>query len=531
MSSRTTSRLATLLSLPVGLLFLTGVTTPAEAANFFPASGTYTVDTTALTLTGPGTAVTGVAVDGVAVFSFESVYIPSGVLLSVSGGRPFQLVATDTLTVGGVIDGNGTSATDFTSGAAPGGPGGGAGGAAGAAGGGPGGGGVAVDPNDGSGGGGFGGVGARGATAVTSGGGGGAAYGSLTASLQGGSGGGGSQTAAVTGGGGGGGAVALVGDEVTVAAGGLVRVDGGGGATGGGGASGGGSGGGLVLRADSVQVDGTVSAAGGAGGAGGCCGDGGGGSGGRISYLYDNELVVTGSVSVAGGLSGSRSTGGCCGHGTVSPDASGAAGVVSNVHASRLTPGSSKTVDLGKSLTLSTRLTDTSAGQPLAGEQVGLYRRAPAGSWSLVANRTTTTDGVAKLKVKPTARTDYRWQYAGNEAHQPVDSAVQTIRVAQVVAVHVTSSNVARGASYIVYGTVRPAHAGDKVLLQRKTGSGWAKVAKAKVKRQHLPGGTTVGYRFGQRGGSAGTFRYRVVRPATGRLEQGVSGTVTVRVH
>jgi hypothetical protein len=321
------------------LLALAGEAT-ASAADLNLGPGAYTVDTTAMTISGPGTSATGVDQGGVAVFTFDNVSVPVGATVNVQGIRPFKLLATGSLTVAGAIDGNGTSATDFSQAANPGGPGGGAGGSTtNVPGLGPGGGGGSADINNGGGGGGFGGVGARGGIksgSLQPAGTGGGSYGDLNASLQGGSGGGGG---ALTGGGGGGGAIALFSSSVTVAPSGSVRANGGGGAVGSGGASGGGSGGAIVIHADTVEVNGTLEAAGGEGGAGGCCGDGGGGGGGRIAYQY-RTLLASGTAIVSGGTSGIRDTGACgCSHGALSLDPTGAPGVVTKAQAPIATTG------------------------------------------------------------------------------------------------------------------------------------------------------------------------------------------------
>ena len=67
---------------------------PASAADFNPAPGSYTVNTSTLKLTGPGgTNITGTDQSGVAVFSFGTVNIPAGVTVSAAGTRPFKIVA------------------------------------------------------------------------------------------------------------------------------------------------------------------------------------------------------------------------------------------------------------------------------------------------------------------------------------------------------------------------------------------------------------------------------------------------------
>ena len=331
-------RIAALFVVALGTLFAPGVVALANAADFDPGAGTYTANTTALTLTGPHTNITGTNQGGVAVFSFGNVNIPATVTINVSGSRPFRLQASASLTLAGVINGRGASASDFVAGPNAGGPGGGFGGAdASQRGGGSGGGGVASMGNNGGGGGGFGGMGADGGLCTDptpcpgaptgTAGAGGTAYGALNVLFQGGSGGGGASTVESVGGGGGGGALALFASSLKVTSTGQVLADGGNGAVGGFGASGGGSGGGILIHGDVVQVDGLLSAGGGQGGAGGCCGDGGGGGGGQIAYQFAT-LVATGTTNVSGGTSG---TAGGLGHGGPSPEPTGFDGVVTQL--------------------------------------------------------------------------------------------------------------------------------------------------------------------------------------------------------
>ena len=329
------------LTLTLCCLFPLAVPGAALAADFDPAPGTYIVDTSALTITGPGaTNITGVDQGGVAVFNFDTVNIRSGVTLNASGSRPLRIAALGDLTLAGVINGNGTSPDNFDAGpGSPGGPGGGAGGGGNAStwtqGAGTGGGRAATSPDDGGGGGGFGGAGARGGTssfnAAGVGGAGGVAYGSLDGGFVGGSGGSGSASSE---GGGGGGAIALFGRTVTIASSGEVHADGGGGAVGTGG-SGGGSGGGILVVGSVIDNQGQITARGGQGGAGGCCGDGGGGGGGRVAFR-GTVLKATGTPDVSGGTSGTRSAAGIFGHGALSPDLKGADGVVTRTTGTRL---------------------------------------------------------------------------------------------------------------------------------------------------------------------------------------------------
>lgn len=289
----------------VGMVAMLIAAAPAAAVSFEAGPGTYTVDTSTLMLTGPGTSIEGTNQGGVAVFSFDTVSIPDTAVLEVEGSRPLKIVSAGEFAIGGLIEGSGFDASNFVVEANAGGPGGAAGGASmPQPGSGPGGGGVASSNRSGAGGGGFGGTGAAGGSFEGVGGLGGSAYGNLEVALVGGSGGGGGDH---VGGGGGGGAIALFGSSVRIVPSGEVLAEGGGGAVGGNGASGGGSGGGILIHADSLQIDGLLSAVGGEGGAGGCCGAGGGGGGGRIALQY-KTLSTAGLIDVAGGTSGTRSS-------------------------------------------------------------------------------------------------------------------------------------------------------------------------------------------------------------------------------
>jgi len=318
----------------------------ASAADFSAKLGEeYTFDTSALTLTGPGGLVaTGADQGGIAVFSFDNVSIEEGAEVFAEGSRPLEIKAAGAFTVEGFIEASGFEASDGNPNANPGGPGGAAGAEAGKAGSGPGGGGAPGGTSAGGAGGGFGGRGAAGGSSgLESGGAPGAAYGDLNLALQGGSGGGGGSN---TGGGGGGGGIELSAASLTIAKSGEVFADGGNGESAGNGASGGGSGGAIILNASTLKVAGFLGAEGGGGGGGGCCGDGGGGGGGRIAYQY-GTLEGEGEASVAGGGSGVVNLS----HGGLSPDPTGANGVITKTQvASAVTSAASSIAPTGATL-------------------------------------------------------------------------------------------------------------------------------------------------------------------------------------
>ena len=498
---------------------------PARAADFAPAPGTYVVDTSAATITGPGVAIVGSIDAGAATFTFDNVSLVNGVLVRATGSLPLRLVVRGTLAVAGTISADGGSATNFTNAVTPGGPGGGAGGQGAGSAPGPGGGSSpATNVQNGGGGGGFGGAGVGGGVQVPpeAGGTGGAVYGNLLTTLQGGSGGGASHPSSATSGGGGGGAIDLVATTITVTPTGVIRTDGGDGAVGGHGASGGGSGGALRLRTRQLVVSGSLAARGGDGGEGGCCGGGGGGGGGRIA-LYYRTATLTGTISAAGGQSNRADSSNSVTPGPYGPTAAGGPGVVSLLPASTLKAPPATTVSYGRSLRLSTRLTESGTGSGVAGAAVSLYRRSPSSAvWQRVRTTTTSGNGTAGVAVAQSASALYQWRYAGSANRQAATSGTASVRVAATVSLRVRDATVAKGATIRLSGASRPART-TSVRLQLKKGARWVTVSSVKARKGR--------YVFARKVRTPGTAAFRVVRPAAGGLATGTSRTVKVRVR
>jgi hypothetical protein len=243
-------------------------------------SGSYTVNTDTLSLTGSGVNLTGVlsspTTGSVAVFDFNSISIGFGVTLTATGSHPLALLSRGSAIIYGTLNVNGVNG-DTTG---TGGPGGGSGGVTGD-GGGPGGGGLGGS----GGGGGFGGKGGDGHI----GGFGGSAYGDLTLLLQGGSGGGGD----FIGGGGGGGGGLEIGVTTRLTINSTLDAYGGNGDNG----AGGGSGGGIFLHGQSVSLLASASLE-----AGGGAGSGGGGGGRVLVEFGSGGFTNSGSMDISGGF-------------------------------------------------------------------------------------------------------------------------------------------------------------------------------------------------------------------------------------
>jgi hypothetical protein len=195
-----------------------------------------------------------------------------------------------------------------------------------------------------------------------------------------------------------------------------------------------------------------------------------------------------------------------------------------------LTISKSTTIKYGSSTTTSTTLKDTTTNHAIASASVKLQRKSGT-SWITVATKTTSSTGTASDTVKPTANTTYRWSYAGDATHNAKTSASQTVSVAPVISAHSTKSSVQHGTTFKIYGTVKPSSSGQKINLQRLSGTTWKTIGTVTIKKQKLPNGTTtVGFVFTVKPSTKGTFKYRVHKAATSTLVAANSSTLTVKV-
>ncbi|MBV6516764.1 MAG: hypothetical protein HPKKFMNG_02454 [Planctomycetes bacterium] len=71
------------------------------------AAGSYTVDTTALTLTGPGTNFNGVVSGSICVFCFDSITVQTGATVTCVGTRPVAFLSKGTAIISGTISADG----------------------------------------------------------------------------------------------------------------------------------------------------------------------------------------------------------------------------------------------------------------------------------------------------------------------------------------------------------------------------------------------------------------------------------------
>jgi hypothetical protein len=142
------------------------------------------------------------------------------------------------------------------------------------------------------------------------------------------------------------------------------------------------------------------------------------------------------------------------------------------------------------------------------GEAVVLWQELPGGSFKQVAQTALDSSG----------------------GYSFVETAVNTNRAWYVTAGGIQSPTLSQEVSAIVTLTgalrvhVRPAHAGEKVLIQFKTAHGWKLLTRVKLNRSSRSSKSVSLTRFGHR-----TIRLRAVLPADSRNLRSLSSTIRVK--
>jgi hypothetical protein len=200
--------------------------------------------------------------------------------------------------------------------------------------------------------------------------------------------------------------------------------------------------------------------------------------------------------------------------------------------AAALTIGASRRLNYGSSIAVSAKLVDQGTGKAISGTSLSLWQRlASSPTWVKLGSATTSASGSASITRRPLANVLYQWRFGGTTAYRTTQSASQTVSVAPIVSIHVTRTVVPAKSSLVAYGTVRPSVAGERVYLQRLSGSHWLNVVSTLVRTQKMPNGTTaLGYAFTRSQSTRGTFQYRVAKAATASLASGYSAAIKVRV-
>lgn len=158
-----------------------------------------------------------------------------------------------------------------------------------------------------------------------------------------------------------------------------------------------------------------------------------------------------------------------------------------------------------------------------AGQQVKLQRRNANGTYADLATAPTNDKGDVTYTQRPSRNTIYR---AITVETTPKPSADLLVKVAPVVGFTVSDSTPRKGALITFRGSVRPAHDGRRVTIQRKHADGtWANVGSPTLRDAG-----TASSRYSRRIKVSTTAVYRVVIAEHSDHAAGVSRERTLTV-
>lgn len=137
------------------------------------------------------------------------------------------------------------------------------------------------------------------------------------------------------------------------------------------------------------------------------------------------------------------------------------------------------TVAYGTPQVVTAVLTRSDTGEPLSGEAVDFYRKAPGQSSFVKLGRImTNTAGIVRY-APPALPTNFQWylQHPGTPYLGESKTATFASHVAPRLSVRVSRYVTEQGVPSVVSVAVAPTHAGHTILLQLKTSDGWQNVA------------------------------------------------------
>ncbi len=180
-------------------------------------------------------------------------------------------------------------------------------------------------------------------------------------------------------------------------------------------------------------------------------------------------------------------------------------------------------VAYGASGRLRVKVKETS-GTPVAGVHVTLQQRRGNAAWTTAGQVGTDGNGSAQFTVTPRNGIQYRVVTARSWTHAPAVSPLRAFRIARTLQASVAAIAV-RGVPTIRWrGLVTPGGKGIPVTAQRRVGTTWQTVAKAKTDSRGR-------FTITAKAKTLGTQNYRVVVSGTRDYAQGVSTTAKVTVR
>jgi serine protease len=181
-------------------------------------------------------------------------------------------------------------------------------------------------------------------------------------------------------------------------------------------------------------------------------------------------------------------------------------------------------INYGGSVTLSGKVTRVDTKAPLAGVLVSLYGRTKnSSSWREITRVTTSATGTYSVAYKPTVSTVFAWGYNGSPDLLGSRTGAVTVEVRPTITANLSPTTFKLGGTTQFYGYLRPQHAGQKVYLQRLSGSSWTTLTTGKLN-------STGNYGFTIKPTVRGSYTYRVVWLADGDHATAVSAAKSITV-
>ncbi len=178
------------------------------------------------------------------------------------------------------------------------------------------------------------------------------------------------------------------------------------------------------------------------------------------------------------------------------------------------------TVRYGATEVLSGRLVIAGTTTGIAGQSIRLYtRRHGTVSWVYVATATTTSTGSWSLTHKPPYNSDYTARFAVTALYAAAASPNVAVTVVPVLTAVVRPSQMQLGHTATISGSLRPAHSGQLIYLQRYYTLAWHNVASTKLS-------STGTFGFYVKPASTATWLYRIYKPADADHASVVTGTL-----
>lgn len=181
-------------------------------------------------------------------------------------------------------------------------------------------------------------------------------------------------------------------------------------------------------------------------------------------------------------------------------------------------------------VTLNGRLTNKDTGAPLGSRNVYvLGRRATATSMTKLATVTTDSFGNVKFTHKPGRFWVYQFRYPSHGVVTGTKSARQLVKYQPVMKTAMVKTEIRKGTSTRLAGTISPYFKGRRIYLQKRTSTGgWKRINSKLLGSPTKTTPPVTKFAFPIAGTKTGYFYYRVSFPAKKNVNLGVVGSSTI---